>query len=170
MAQKQLSKQRAKFVEEMVNPQTKTRTEAYQKAYGCSYDAARANAPKLLANISILAEIERRKAAIAAKHKITPESVTGGIVEIALDGENGSVRLGAFKTLGTYIGMEQAPRTNGADRTDIQLLVALRIIKRLIDEHEMTFEQAVGEYFGFIRPDHANLRERVTVEMLETGE
>ena len=35
-------------------------TKAYQAVYGCTYDAARANAPKLLANASISEEIDQR--------------------------------------------------------------------------------------------------------------
>jgi hypothetical protein len=87
-------------------------------------------------------------------------------VEIALDGENDSVRLGAFKTLGTYIGMEQAPRTNDADRTDIALIVALKTIREMMSEFQLSFNDAVREYFGYIRPDHEPLREKVTQRLL----
>jgi phage terminase small subunit len=212
MAKKQLSKRREKFVEEMANPRTRTQTEAYQKAYGCSYDTARANAPQLLANASISEAIKNRIKRAMKHHAVTPEEVLGSAVfqmRTSMDDlidEDGSFDLEKARTTGAidvvkkleieeitdfgtgniirktkvelllsesgrkevanYIGMEQAPRTNDTSAQDIVLLVALKTIREMMSEFQLSFDDAVREYFGFIRPDHAPVREKVTQQLL----
>jgi len=77
IAKKQLPKAQQQFVENMANPLVKNQTEAYMKAYQCSYDTARANAPRLLAKACISEAIQRRKKRALAHALVTPEEVLG---------------------------------------------------------------------------------------------
>lgn len=77
MSRKQLPKAQAQFVENMADPAVKNQTQAYMKAYHCTYDTARANAPRLLANACISDAIAHRKQRAIAHSRVTPEEVLG---------------------------------------------------------------------------------------------
>ena len=77
MSKNQLPKTQQQFVENMANPAVKNQTQAYQLAYDCSYNTARANAPRLLANACISQAIEHRKQRAIAHSRVTPEEVLG---------------------------------------------------------------------------------------------
>jgi phage terminase small subunit len=69
MMENQLNKQQLQFVDEVFLNKLNY-TIAYQKAYGCTYDSANASAFRLLANVSIQNEIEKRYEALQQKHNV----------------------------------------------------------------------------------------------------
>lgn len=62
-------------------------TLSYMKVYGCQYDTARTNAPKLLADTGIRKIMEEKQAEIAERANIKKENILTKLMEIAY-GEN----------------------------------------------------------------------------------
>ena len=111
MPTKKLTTRQSKFVEAMADPTTKTQTEAALKS-GYSPKRARAAASELAGSPIINAAIESRKVELAQLSGITCALVIGGVVNLALTSESDQVRLGAFKVLGSYLGLEKKPDDN----------------------------------------------------------
>ena len=74
--------QQEKFVEAMVDPQTKNPTQAAKKA-GCPENSARVQASKWLANPNIVQNIENRKKALASFVNIKNEMIIGAAIREA---------------------------------------------------------------------------------------
>jgi phage terminase small subunit len=79
-AKTKLPKAQQQFVENMANPLVKNQTEAYMKAYQCSYDTARANASRLLAKACISEAIRHRKQCALEHAEVSAQEVLGSAV------------------------------------------------------------------------------------------
>lgn len=106
-----LTKRQEKFVDAIVNPEIKGLQEAALKA-GYAESHAHVQANENLKKPKILSAIEKRKQKIQEYCGITEEFVWGGVVKLALDSEQDNVKLGAYKTLGGFLGMDTEAKKN----------------------------------------------------------
>lgn len=74
---------RLRFIAEYLAEMPRNATAAYLRVYGCSYDSARAEGSKLLADPIVKAEIEKREAQLSKTLALTAEDVLREIFLVA---------------------------------------------------------------------------------------
>lgn len=157
--QRPLTKRQKAFVEAMADPTVKSQAEAARRA-GYAPSGAKVEASKNLTKPNLVVEIENRKQEIAQYSGITAEFVIGGISKLALDAEENTVRLGAYKTLGNYIGLDKAP----LEKSDPRLESIKRTVQAKADEKGISYEEELRNYVeNYAAPE---FREKLANELI----
>jgi phage terminase small subunit len=157
--QKPLTKRQKAFVEAMADPTVKSATEAAKRA-GYSEKGAKVKASQMVTSGNFSEYIEQRKKEIAEYSGITPEFVIGGVTQLALDAEENTVKLGAYKTLGNYIGLDKAP----LEKPDERLESIKRTVQAKADDKGVSYEEELRNYLeNYAAPE---FKEKLASELI----